>query len=131
MIIPVLVSIWNITSGFMIPRDDIPNFWIWVYWLNPTQYALQALLSIAFFCDTSAGAPCGAPGCATNPSACPTCTCPRASDANNQLTWNIVSTQRSLNYYRKGLDILALLAFIVVFRTVGYLALKYMKYNRR
>jgi len=60
VIIPVLVSIWNITSGFMIPRDSIPSFWIWVFWLNPTQYALQSLLSIAFTA-TLPSAPLAAP----------------------------------------------------------------------
>ncbi|KAJ7564272.1 hypothetical protein O6H91_02G010500 [Diphasiastrum complanatum] len=30
-------------GGFIIPRDRIPNWWIWGYWLSPLQYAENAV----------------------------------------------------------------------------------------
>ncbi|CAI5462083.1 unnamed protein product, partial [Closterium sp. Yama58-4] len=132
VIIPVIVNIWNITSGFMIPKTDIPSFWVWLYYLNPTQFALNSLLSIAFYCDTTTpGGPCSAPGCATNPAACPNCTCTRISDQGNVLAWSAAEQQRSLNRGNIGWNVLALLAFVVVFRAGAYLGLRFIKYNRR
>eukprot|EP00475_Leptophrys_vorax_P006508 TRINITY_DN14029_c0_g2_i1.p3 TRINITY_DN14029_c0_g2~~TRINITY_DN14029_c0_g2_i1.p3 ORF type:complete len:193 (-),score=6.95 TRINITY_DN14029_c0_g2_i1:108-635(-) len=131
IIIPVIINIWNITSGFMIPKSSIPSFWIWLYWLNPTQFALNSLLSIAFYCDTSAPSPCSAPACPTTPSACPACTCPRLTDQNNVLVWSAAEQQRSLNKGNIGYNVLALLGFIVVFRFGSYLGLRFMRYNRR
>ncbi|CAI7757903.1 unnamed protein product [Closterium sp. NIES-53] len=132
VIIPVIVNIWNITSGFMIPKTDIPSFWVWLYYLNPTQFALNSLLSIAFYCDTTTpGGPCSASGCPTNPAACPACTCARITDQGNVLAWTVAEQQRSLNRGNVGWNVLALVAFIVVFRAGAYLGLRFIKYNRR
>ncbi|CAI5514863.1 unnamed protein product [Closterium sp. Naga37s-1] len=132
VIIPVIVNIWNITSGFMIPKTEIPSFWVWLYYLNPTQFALNSLLSIAFYCDTTTpGGPCSAPGCPTNPAACPNCTCSRITDQGDVLAWTVAEQQRSLNRGNVGWNVLALVAFIVVFRAGAYLGLRFIKYNRR
>jgi hypothetical protein len=29
--------------GFLINPSEIPPWWIWMYWLNPTRYILQGL----------------------------------------------------------------------------------------
>ncbi|GJP31886.1 hypothetical protein CLOM_g15887, partial [Closterium sp. NIES-68] len=132
VIIPVIVNIWNITSGFMIPKTEIPGFWVWLYYLNPTQFALNSLLSVAFYCDTTTpGAPCAVAGCSNNPAVCPSCTCARLSDQGDVLVWSVAEPQRSLNRGNVGYNVLALLAFIVVFRGGAYLGLRFIKYNRR
>lgn len=33
-----------IFSGFLVAKDSIPNFLIWLYWISPVQYAYSALL---------------------------------------------------------------------------------------
>ncbi|KAK4761107.1 hypothetical protein SAY87_006000 [Trapa incisa] len=30
-------------GGFILPRDQIPNWWIWGYWVSPMQYGFNAL----------------------------------------------------------------------------------------
>ena len=30
-------------TGFLMPRNSIPAWWIWMYYLNPLQYATTAL----------------------------------------------------------------------------------------
>ena len=30
-------------TGFLIAPQDIPPWWIWVYWLNPLRYILQGI----------------------------------------------------------------------------------------
>lgn len=131
IIIPVIINIWNITSGFMISKNDIPNFWIWLYWLNPTQFALKALLTIAFLCDTASPSCSSPPSCATDPSACPSCSCPRLSDSGDVFVWDYLDTARSLSTTSVGLCILALCGFILVFRVLSGFGLRFLRYNRR
>ncbi|KAJ0035986.1 hypothetical protein Pint_24206 [Pistacia integerrima] len=35
----------NLFSGFIIPRPQIPNWWIWLYYLSPTSWALNGMLT--------------------------------------------------------------------------------------
>ncbi|KAL3696501.1 hypothetical protein R1sor_010577 [Riccia sorocarpa] len=38
-------SIWNLFSGFLIPRPRIPPWWIWYYWLSPVSWTLYGLIA--------------------------------------------------------------------------------------
>ncbi|KAJ0092905.1 hypothetical protein Patl1_24753 [Pistacia atlantica] len=35
----------NLFSGFIVPRPQIPNWWIWLYYLSPTSWALNGMLT--------------------------------------------------------------------------------------
>ncbi|KAF2304583.1 hypothetical protein GH714_034054 [Hevea brasiliensis] len=37
--------LWNLFSGFMIPRKRIPVWWRWYYWANPIAWTLYGLLT--------------------------------------------------------------------------------------
>ncbi|GAB2261691.1 hypothetical protein Droror1_Dr00002688 [Drosera rotundifolia] len=37
--------LWNLFSGFMIPRMRIPIWWRWYYWANPVAWTLYGLLT--------------------------------------------------------------------------------------
>ncbi|XP_062089776.1 pleiotropic drug resistance protein 1-like [Humulus lupulus] len=37
-------GIWNLFSGFMIPKTRIPIWWIWYYWLSPVAWTLYGLV---------------------------------------------------------------------------------------
>ncbi|KAL9250454.1 ABC transporter G family member 32-like protein [Drosera capensis] len=37
--------LWNLFSGFMIPRMIIPIWWRWYYWANPVAWTLYGLLT--------------------------------------------------------------------------------------
>ncbi|XP_024532572.1 ABC transporter G family member 29 [Selaginella moellendorffii] len=39
----LLILLFVVLSGFLIPRDHIPNWWIWGYWMNPLPYAENAI----------------------------------------------------------------------------------------
>ncbi|CAM6092842.1 unnamed protein product [Calypogeia fissa] len=128
IIIPIIINFWNMTSGFMIPRNQIPNFWIWLYWCNPTMYALNSLTSIAFYCDTD-NPPCNT--CTTSLTSCPGCTCVRLKEENNMLTWTVLTLSRSLRYDYRTRDMCVLFGFILAFSLMGVLALKYMRFDKR
>ncbi|KAI5084731.1 hypothetical protein GOP47_0000900 [Adiantum capillus-veneris] len=38
-------SLWNLFSGFMIPRMRIPVWWRWYYWGNPVSWTLYGLIT--------------------------------------------------------------------------------------
>ncbi|XP_054803327.1 pleiotropic drug resistance protein 1-like [Prosopis cineraria] len=41
-------SIWNLFSGFIIPRPRIPVWWRWYYWANPVAWSLYGLVASQF-----------------------------------------------------------------------------------
>ncbi|XP_020875007.1 ABC transporter G family member 41 isoform X2 [Arabidopsis lyrata subsp. lyrata] len=38
-------SMVNLFAGFVMPKQKIPKWWIWMYYLSPTSWALEGLLS--------------------------------------------------------------------------------------
>ncbi|XP_038698803.1 pleiotropic drug resistance protein 3-like isoform X2 [Tripterygium wilfordii] len=38
-------TLLNLFTGFLIPQPRIPNWWIWVYYLSPTSWTLNGMLS--------------------------------------------------------------------------------------
>ncbi|XP_071698349.1 pleiotropic drug resistance protein 3-like [Rutidosis leptorrhynchoides] len=38
----------NLFAGFLIPKPKIPNWWIWLYYLTPTSWSLNAMLTSQF-----------------------------------------------------------------------------------
>ncbi|XP_059646739.1 pleiotropic drug resistance protein 2-like [Cornus florida] len=39
------LSFWNLFSGFMIPRPQIPIWWRWYYWCSPVAWTIYGLVS--------------------------------------------------------------------------------------
>ncbi|KAG6540811.1 hypothetical protein Mapa_017836 [Marchantia paleacea] len=119
VIVTIMIGAWTGTSGVVIPKKRIPPQAVWIFWTNPIQYALNSLTSLSFYCDVDS-AKCLNGGlnttCATDPLACPQCDCPRLSDANNAFVWTTLKANRTLKNDRIGLDMVALLGFIVLFR---------------
>ncbi|CAI0473877.1 unnamed protein product [Linum tenue] len=38
-------GVWNLFSGFVIPKTRIPTWWRWYYWANPVAWTLNGLLT--------------------------------------------------------------------------------------
>ncbi|XP_015874836.3 pleiotropic drug resistance protein 3 isoform X1 [Ziziphus jujuba] len=41
----VFYTLFNLFAGFLIPEPDIPKWWIWLYYLTPTSWALNGMLT--------------------------------------------------------------------------------------
>lgn len=39
------LSFWNLFSGFLIPRPQIPIWWRWYYWLSPVAWTIYGLVA--------------------------------------------------------------------------------------
>lgn len=133
VIIPIIIGFWTSTGGSVVPKMKILTTVVWVYWTNPLQYALNALTSIAFFCDTNKPT-CLDSGhnlaCLSDPTACPQCDCKRLDDAGHAFLWITLKSNRSLDNSRVPLDMLALALFCVVFRLAAGLVITYRKQKR-
>ncbi|CAI8585681.1 unnamed protein product [Vicia faba] len=38
-------SLWNLLSGFLIPKASIPGWWIWFYYICPVQWTLRGIIT--------------------------------------------------------------------------------------
>ncbi|GAM23481.1 hypothetical protein SAMD00019534_066560, partial [Acytostelium subglobosum LB1] len=45
LVTPAIILLFMISSGFILPRTNYPDWWIWLYYLDPLKYVLDALAS--------------------------------------------------------------------------------------
>jgi ABC-type multidrug transport system ATPase subunit/ABC-type multidrug transport system permease subunit len=66
VLISLVMSLSAMFGGFFVPRADIPPGWIWLHYLAPMTFHLEAAVPAAFYCaDTSNLVAGGAGPCAT------------------------------------------------------------------
>uniref|UniRef100_A0A7I4CW03 ABC transporter domain-containing protein n=1 Tax=Physcomitrium patens TaxID=3218 RepID=A0A7I4CW03_PHYPA len=132
-LVPIVIGFWTATAGSVVPKMMILKTVIWIFWTNPLQWALNALTSIAFFCDTNKPA-CLDSGrnlaCLNDPTACPQCDCKRLDDARNAFLWTTLKVNRTLDHSRVPIDMLVLFLYCVFFRVATALAISYFQRKR-
>lgn len=99
-------TMFSLFSGFLIQLQNMPTFWIFMYWLDPLHYALEALISAMFKGDTTLITLTQPPPSGLIP------------DANGQVTAEqfIRAYYPSWSYDNIGYDILALCLFVLAAR---------------
>ncbi|KAG8380611.1 hypothetical protein BUALT_Bualt06G0033700 [Buddleja alternifolia] len=45
MVMSFFLSFWNLFSGFLIPRTEIPIWWRWYYWASPVAWTIYGLVT--------------------------------------------------------------------------------------
>ncbi|KAJ8754205.1 hypothetical protein K2173_002105 [Erythroxylum novogranatense] len=45
VVMSFFLSLWNLFSGFLIPRMQIPVWWRWYYWANPVSWTVYGLVA--------------------------------------------------------------------------------------
>lgn len=45
IVMAFLLSFWNLFTGFLIPRTQIPVWWRWYYWASPNAWSLYGLIT--------------------------------------------------------------------------------------
>ncbi|KAE8038769.1 hypothetical protein FH972_011245 [Carpinus fangiana] len=53
IVMSIFLSFWNLFSGFLITRAQIPIWWRWYYWASPVAWTLYGLVSSQVGDDTS------------------------------------------------------------------------------
>eukprot|EP00457_Paulinella_chromatophora_P000510 gb/GEZN01000510.1/.p1 GENE.gb/GEZN01000510.1/~~gb/GEZN01000510.1/.p1 ORF type:complete len:1304 (-),score=191.80 gb/GEZN01000510.1/:351-4007(-) len=121
-----LIMLWNLFCGFLIPRDKIPQFWIWMYWLSPTRYAIEALEVDQFYCDYH-----------DLSRACPPVTITSFMGDNGQPiqlqvpAWAYVEQQYNFDPDLKWTDVYTLVGMIFACNISKLLCLKYVSHLKR
>jgi len=41
----LILTLFTLTMGFLLPASEIPPWYIWLYWINPLRYILQGMVS--------------------------------------------------------------------------------------
>jgi hypothetical protein len=88
----------------MIKFEDFPTFWTFMYWLDPLHYALEGLVTTQFNRDHTVVTITGSPLTTT-------------------ASQYVESFYSEMRYSHRGLDVLALLLFMVALRYVPVLSL--------
>ncbi|EIE25913.1 ATP-binding cassette transporter [Coccomyxa subellipsoidea C-169] len=44
----LFLVIYLMLSGYILAKPDMPNWWVWAYWLDPFSYAIQGLIANEF-----------------------------------------------------------------------------------
>lgn len=115
------IMLWNLFCGFLVPKEKIPTFWIAMYWLSPTHFAIEALEVDQFYCDFYD----------VNID-CPSVTV--LEDDQGTITvpaWAYVESQYGFDPNLKWPDVYVLLAMIIVCNIGKLLCLKYVSHLKR
>lgn len=108
----IWTSMWVSASGVVVVLSDI-RFYKWLYWSNPFQFAMNALTSISFFCDTrQCGGDCG---------------CPKLPDGS--YVWDRLASVRNLSKGRIATDIATLSGMCMLFAGFASLFFVLLKHN--
>ncbi|KAJ1414024.1 hypothetical protein B484DRAFT_435063 [Ochromonadaceae sp. CCMP2298] len=104
----------SLFAGFSITADNFPSFWIFMYWLDPLHYATEGLTVTQFYADAT---PITVSGMGATYA-----TTASAFVSEQYPEWK---------YKHRGGDVLALVLFILFLRTGTYLALTYLRHDKR
>ncbi|KAL6008711.1 hypothetical protein ACLOJK_021937 [Asimina triloba] len=108
----IVTSVWISASGVVVVFSDI-KFYKWVYWTNPFQFAMNALTSISFFCDTKQ--------CRSE------CRCPQLPDGS--YVWERLASSRALSKGWIYPDIAILSGMCALFAGLAFLFFVLFKHN--
>jgi ABC-type multidrug transport system permease subunit len=117
-----LITLFTIFAGFMIPKDSIPDYWIWVYHISIPRYSVEALTvneleDTTYYCTSSEEVTI--PGCNPPQTAC------------QYTNGNQVIDAFDMNADMKNWDLLILLIYTFFLIFLSHLALRYLRVIKR
>ncbi|KAJ8906820.1 hypothetical protein NDN08_003306 [Rhodosorus marinus] len=149
ILVPLMNAVLNLLAGFLITRNEIPPWYIWIYWINPTAYFMvgnmkNTLTGTEFFCTADEYLEFTYPGATNSSYEYPSCeTIPATqqyitnpSNSTECVFCPITSGDQVLTMldvpdYNMWISIAALIAFIVFSRLVGLIGFKYFRFLKR
>eukprot|EP00656_Telonema_subtile_P018092 TRINITY_DN1974_c0_g1_i2.p1 TRINITY_DN1974_c0_g1~~TRINITY_DN1974_c0_g1_i2.p1 ORF type:complete len:1530 (+),score=346.04 TRINITY_DN1974_c0_g1_i2:54-4643(+) len=108
---PVLGIVFMSFSGYLLAKDDIPDWYIWIFWISPLRYAFEGLMINELKGLTYN---CVAPG-----------SCPFFTDGDTELEYYGYSTQESIKYF----NLLVCLGFLLLFLTMTTFFFHFVRYD--
>ncbi|KAI7757931.1 hypothetical protein M8C21_007667 [Ambrosia artemisiifolia] len=102
-------SLWNLIAGFLLPKPQIPGWWIWCYYLSPMAWTLQGLIGSQL-------------GDVEDPIVGP--------DFNGTVK-GYLKEGLGIEYHMIGVSAVAIFAFSLFFFLVFALSLKFLNFQKR
>jgi ABC-type multidrug transport system permease subunit len=112
VVVGLIINAFSLFGGFMIKYSDFPDFWVFMYWLNPLHYVMEGLVVTQFYGDHSMVSVIGGSTVETA----------QSFVSNFYEDWH---------YSARGYDVMALCLFIIAFRVGTYLCLEYVRHDKR
>ncbi|CAN0120957.1 unnamed protein product [Ectocarpus sp. 6 AP-2014] len=108
------LSMFFIFNGFFIDPDNMPDFWLWLYWISPLRYSWEAMAKIVIDGQTYAGL-----------DTCVTCYGTTGEQASTTFVLDSLSNGgTNLNDVSIAAWCGALVGLALVWRVIHYVALK-------
>ncbi|KAL1098918.1 hypothetical protein V6Z11_D05G129800 [Gossypium hirsutum] len=101
-------GLWNVFSGFIIPRPSIPVWWRWYYWICPVSWTLYGLF-VSQFGDINE----------------------LLEDGNNETVKQYLRNNYGFRHDYLGLVAAVIMSFAVLFGTIFAVAIKMLNFQRR
>ncbi|TYI81111.1 hypothetical protein E1A91_D05G132800v1 [Gossypium mustelinum] len=101
-------GLWNLFSGFIIPRPSMPVWWRWYYWICPVSWTLYGLL-VSQFGDINE----------------------LLEDGNNETVKQYLRNYYGFRHDYLGLVAAVIISFAVLFGTIFAVAIKMFNFQRR
>ncbi|MFQ6639022.1 hypothetical protein Gotur_014678 [Gossypium turneri] len=101
-------GLWNVFSGFIIPRPSIPVWWRWYYWICPVSWTLYGLF-VSQFGDINE----------------------LLEDGNNETVKQYLRNNYGFRHDYLGLVAAVIMCFAVLFGTIFAVAIKMLNFQRR
>lgn len=115
----MIIALAFIFAGLLVSAPAIPRWWIWLYYLNPAAYAVEALTSPQFHCVGGIAA------------GCPTLTLIDGGALRQVVISDYVAEFFGFNYGDRWIDVGILAAFVVGTVSVALLALWRISWVKR
>ncbi|MBA0658554.1 hypothetical protein Goklo_010752 [Gossypium klotzschianum] len=101
-------GLWNLFSGFIIPRPSMPVWWRWYYWICPVSWTLYGLL-VSQFGDINE----------------------LLEDGNNETVKQYLRNYYGFRHDYLGFVAAVIISFAVLFGTIFAVAIKMFNFQRR
>jgi len=129
LITPAIVVLCMIFSGYMLPKPQIPGWWIWTHYLSPLKYVIDMISSnelygLEFSCTDEELIPPLNDPLVTSFNATRICPMREGKEFLKQFGM-------SENFYFRWIDIVIVLAFAVALFALFYVGLVYVKFEAK
>eukprot|EP01132_Coremiostelium_polycephalum_P006122 gene6122-7628_t len=134
LVTPAFIIMFMIFTGFMLPRGDIPGWWIWMHYLSPLKYIFEMLSTsemygLEFGCTEKEMIP---------PKSLSNFNLPYPDGFNGQQICprqtgsdflKIFDMRR--NFWFRWIDVVIILAFLAAFFTLFYFGIRYFNFETK
>ena len=149
----LLTPLFIMMSGLQITPSNITSFWLWLYWISPVRYVLEALAVTVFYCEGCPESPTHEQALiqvrlsslkfcdffsllklrpkskASCPQTCPSTEMATANGTQTIYLSNMVLGGFEFNFGNRAMDIGILSIYVVLFQMAKTLAMLYVDHT--